>query len=346
MPTIGFSMFAWAEFPAHITNPGLHLMGQANNGDVAWDGQRAFLYQHSDSAYKYVKKLNEMYYKGVMDQETFTQSGDQYAAKQATGRLLGVFDEGWNLNTSAAALRLAGMPERTMVPTQPTHPGVKPYYRDRQVMNIEMGYVVNPNSPRRAEAVAFINTMLEEKWQKIMTWGVEGVDYLVDADGRFYRTPEQRLQQDDSAWRTQYFIDALSEGLPSLHGIYNDRGKNSYSPEYQPEEWYATQTPFDKAFLERAGKATFEEFLSDPPQNPIWYPIWTISIPDGSDAQLGHQDYLPLVYQGYAESVSVPPSDFDVAWQRMLDRIARVNTKAYEDYLTEMVKRRIAEWGN
>jgi putative aldouronate transport system substrate-binding protein len=345
-PTIGFSISGSAGFLPHIMNPVLHLMGQANNGNMAWMGDHAELYSHRDGAKRYLKLLNGMYKRGIMDPEAFTQSSDQYNAKLATGRLLGVFNEGWLLAiTSEPALRQAGMHNRTMVGTMPTWPGVAPYYNSRDILNIEQGYGVNKNSPRRAQVVALINTLLEEKWQKLMTWGVEGEDYLVAADGRYYRTPEQRANREDAVWRVRNLAECFWDAFPKLEGAYSDG--NSFSPNTQPEEWQLTLSNYDREFLRKAGKDTFVEFMNEAPPNPVWYPLWTISLVDGSDAQLAATEYLETLFQYYSQLVmATTDAEFERVWQDFQRRVAEIDTAAYEARYTEQASIRIREWSD
>jgi putative aldouronate transport system substrate-binding protein len=350
-PTIGFSVSGAANFLPHIMNPPLHLMGQANNGDYAWipdpnnpRGGHAELFSHGQSAHDYFKTLNGVYNEGLMDPETFTQSVDQYVAKIATGRVLGVFDEHWFLSATGAipALRQAGMHNRTYVGTTPTWAGVQPYYRDRPVMNLEQGYGINPNSPRRAQAVALINTLLEEKWQKRMTWGVEGEDYQVNANGRFSRTAEQRAKREDAVWRASNLAEIFWDALPKHQGTYTDG--NAFTPANQPEEWQQSLSQYDRDFLRKAGKQTWVDFMNDPPQNPVWYPLWTIAVPDGSDAQQAHTEYLEALFQYYAQAVAARPAEFETVWQDFQRRVAQIDNKATTDYITEQALIRINTW--
>jgi putative aldouronate transport system substrate-binding protein len=346
--TIGFTFNGFF----HTINPALHLMGQANNGDYAWivdpnnpKNGHAELFADSQSAYNYVKILNAIYKEGLMDPETFTQSADEYFAKVATGRVLGVFDEHWLLSASGTipALRSANLYNRTYVGTTPTWAGVQPYYRDRPVMNLEQGYGINVNSPRRAQAVALINTLLEEKWQKIMTWGVEGTDYMVDASGRYYRTDAQRANRDDAVWRAQNLGEVFWDGLPKHQGSYSDG--NAFTPANQPEEWQLSLSQYDRDFLAKSGKQTWVDFMNDPPPNPVWYPLWTIPLVDGSEAQQAHTEFMELVDQYYSEVVSAPTNAaFEAKWQEFKDKVAKINNQLTLDYMTEQALVRINTW--
>jgi putative aldouronate transport system substrate-binding protein len=329
-----------------IANPPLHLMNQANNGDYAWsDTEGATLFGVSDSAHRYFAFLNQKYNAGVMDQEAFTQTNDQFWAKVATGRVLCMFEEHWNINSSQAlpALREAGMYEYTYVATGPTWNGTDSHYRDRPVMNLEQGFSINKNSPNAAYAVALINTMLEEKWQKLMSWGVEGKDYLVDANGRYYRTQEMSDNANKTSYTTANFAFVFWDSLPKIQGTYADG--NASSPGLQPEEWQASLVDYDKQFLAKAGKPNWGSFLNDPPPNPVWYPLWTISLPDGSEAALVHAEYVELLTQYYARAVTQPnAASFENVWNQLVTENNKLNNKATLDYINQQARIRIADW--
>ena len=54
-------------------------------------------YHTSPTAKAYYQKLNEMYNKGVVDQETFIMNYDQYIEKLSSGRVLGTFTNSWQM---------------------------------------------------------------------------------------------------------------------------------------------------------------------------------------------------------------------------------------------------------
>ena len=64
----------------------------------------ASLYQNTDYAKKWYKKLNEMYHKGLISAETFTQDYDAYLQKISQGRVLGMFDQDWNFQDGVNVL--------------------------------------------------------------------------------------------------------------------------------------------------------------------------------------------------------------------------------------------------
>ena len=86
-----------------LFNPVQHLMGRPNDGDVIVDidnNYKTEAYVIQDYAKPYYKKLNEMYHKGLISQDTFVMNYDQYIAKLSSGTVVGMFDQAWDFNTA------------------------------------------------------------------------------------------------------------------------------------------------------------------------------------------------------------------------------------------------------
>lgn len=343
-PTIGFEILNCPGREWGLTNPPQYLAGAPNNGGVIVDENNvASIFADKDIAKRYYKFLNQMNARGLIDRESFTQTLDQYLAKLATGRVLGMYDQRWNFGNAYDSLVAQGRDERTWVSTMPVYEGKKPYYADRDVMNINQGFGVSVSCKQPDVVVSFLNTMLSEEWQKILNWGIEGEDYHVDANGRFYRTPEQREIQKDLVWRSRNKLEALLDQLPKHQGTYSDG--NAYSPGDQPEEFFETLREYDKNFLKAYGKKTWRDFLNQPPENPVYYPCWNIHLPDGSEAQMANQQLTDLSLQYLPRAILADPSEFEAIWNEYVSAIKKINVKAYEDAINAGIQERIKNWG-
>ena len=76
-----------------LFNPVQHLMGRPNDGDVIVDidnNYKTEAYVIQDYAKPYYKKLNELYHKGLISQDTFVMNYDQYIAKLSSGTVVGM----------------------------------------------------------------------------------------------------------------------------------------------------------------------------------------------------------------------------------------------------------------
>jgi len=343
-PTIGFEILACPGREWGLTNPPQYLAGHPNNGGVVVENNVATIFADKEIAKTWYKFLNAMNAKGLVDRESFTQTLDQYLAKLATGRVLGMYDQRWGFGNAHDALVAQGKDERTWVSTMPVYEGKKPYYADRDVMNINQGFGVSITCDKPEIAVSFLNTMMQEKWQKILSWGVQGEDYMVDANGRFYRTQEQRDQSKDLVWRASNQLEALRDLLPKRNGTYSDG--NAYGPDDQPEEFFATLNKYDQDFLKAYNKKTWRDFLNQPPDNPIYYPCWNINLIDGSEAQMANQQLTDASLQYLPQAIMADPGKFEEIWAEYMAAISKIDIKAYEDKINEGIQERIANWGN
>ncbi len=340
-PTVGFELLASKGREWGMTNPPALLAGSPNNGGVIVDeNDTAEIYADKDIAKDFYKVLNEQYDKGLVDPESFTLTFDQYTAKLATGTVLGMHDQGWNFGTATQSLQSAGMDEYTYVPLMPAYEGVEPWYADRDVMNSNQGFGVSTSSEQPEEALKFLDMMLSEPWQKVLSWGIEGEDYEVGADGVYSRTDEQRANARDTTWRASNRLEALLEMLPKHQGQFSDG--NAYGPDDQPAEFLATLTDYDQAFIEKYGKETWRQFVNEPPENPKYYPAWNITLSD--DANEINQQLTDANVQQLPKIIAGEPSEFEANWQTYVDAIDKVDVTVYEDAINDGIQDRLANW--
>jgi putative aldouronate transport system substrate-binding protein len=341
-PTVGFEVLAAKDREWGMTNPPALLAGSPNNGGVIVDSNNhASIFADKDIAKNFYSVLNKEYNAGLVDPESFTLTQDQYTAKLATGTVLGMHDQGWDFQTATQSLQSAHKDEDTYVPLMPVYPGATPYYADRAVMNINQGFGVSVSSKQPKKALKFLDTMLSEEWQKILSWGVAGEDYQVGADGVFSRTDQQRKNYKDITWRASNRLDALLDMLPKHNGKFSDG--NAFSPDDQPAEFYATLSDYDKNFMQKYGnKKTWIDFMNKAPQNPKYYPAWNIKLSD--DANQVNQQLTDTSVQNLPKIIAGKPADFDKNWQAYVDAIHKVDVKVYEDAVNAGIKDRLANW--
>ncbi|WP_276356595.1 ABC transporter substrate-binding protein [Cohnella caldifontis] len=346
-PTIGFSSLAfdWRDWP--LRNAPQHLAGHPNDGGVLVDPNTnvATLYEATDVAKPYYKKLNEENAKGVVDKEAFAQNFDQYLAKIASGRVLGTFDQRWNFQQGEDSLISQGKPERAYVALPLVYdPNTTDYYMDRPVLNLNNGFGITVNAKDPVKIIQFLDTIIQEKWQKLLSWGEEGVDYSVGPNGLYVRTPEQRKQQEDVTWKQANKADALYRFLPKLEGKYPDG--NMEGPGNQPDEFFANLKDIDREVLSAYGFKTWTDFFSPPPENRISYPAWSIDLVEGSPAKVANQKLKDLAFKYLPKAILSKPDGFDKVWDEYVQQVGKVDTKAYLDRVNEILKWRQDNWSN
>lgn len=344
-PTIGFEVlsFDWRSFC--LKNPPQHLIGHPNDGDVVVD-QTTFtadLYQNKDYAKRYYKKLNEMYHKGLIIADTFTQNYDMYLAKISTGRVLGMFDQYWNFQDGEKPLKQQEKWERTYVPLPVTYEGYTDWYLEAPTFSGGNGMGITTACKDPDRALQYIDMMLSEEMQKLLQWGIEGVNYHVGDDGIFYRTEEQRTNARDRNWVVRNLADQLWNQFPKIQGIFSDG--NWCAPGEQPDEVLATQEKYDKEFLQQYGFKLPTEFLSPPPA-PVphdYYPVWSYTLEDGSAAKAAFSKITDLENKYLPRLIVEDTDKFDAAWEAYVAEIEKVDYKAYLDEVNRQIKQRMGD---
>lgn len=344
--TIGFDILATTGFEWVMTTAPNYLDGNPNDGDVKVNKEtyEAEIYANMDFSKQYFKKLNEEYAKGIIDPEAFTQNKDQYISKISSGRVLGMFDQHWVFQPAEDSLTSQKLYERQYVPLPITFDeNTEPWYRTEPTPNIGQGYGITVNCEDPEAVVQMFETFLSEDWQKIFQWGFEGEDYMVDENGRFYRTPEQRDIQSDAVWKAENKMNAFFYNMPKIQGSYSDgNGANAGA---QQEEFEASLCDYDKEFLAKYNKKNWAEFLNTPPKNPVYFPAWNIDLIDGSDADYANQKLTDLAVKYLPKIIMSNSASFDGLWNEYCKNIDEINIDAYEDRMNSEIQWRVENWG-
>ncbi len=330
-----------------LENAGEFLDGYPNDGSVIVDPEtkKVIDYNTTPTTKRYFQKLNEEYKKGIVDPESFTQTYDEYIAKLSSGRVLGMVDQWWDFAyTAEDAIKTAGLEDEgcKYVPLPITiEKGMKnQWHNSGGVVNVSSGLAITTSCKDVEGALQFVNDLLDQDIHNLRMWGVEGVDYLVDDDGMFYRTPEMRAQSADTAYKASHACGYSY--FPQWDGTSRD-GKNAMKPAGQEEEFYDGLADTVKECFDAYGAKTYVEMLGTSPAPGPWYPMYTYSstlttsTPGGTAwtmmGEIKHQ-YLPKV---------VMADDFEQGWNEYMKEYE--NCKP-EDFLSEMqteLDRRIAE---
>jgi len=326
-----------------LFNPVQHLMGRPNDGDVIVDindNYRTEAYVIQPYAKHYYKKLNEMFHKGLISQETFVMNYDQYLAKLSGGTVVGMFDQAWDFNNATDALKAAEMFDSTyqglpiVYSAEQAGKEVEEHYLNGNVINVNRGFGISVNAKEPERLVQFIEAMLSDEWQKIVWWGIEGEDYYVE-NGRFLRTWDQIQNATNMVWRNQNSAYTLTNSMPKKQGEMDDG--NKWDPLVQPEVYFLQMNDYDKAFLEAYGMKRPLDFFNDPIPLAPYGEAWQIDVTvdqDANDAKLGFQDaqrkYLPQV-------IMAAPEEFDAKWDEFVAAVEAVPVSDFVDFMQESI---------
>lgn len=343
--TIGFQILSdgWRDFC--LRNPAQHLMGAGNDGDVFVDPNTliASLYQISDTAKNYYRKLNEGYWKGIIGAETFTESYDQYMGKIASGAVLGVFDQYWNFIPAENVLKAEKKFNRTYVSVPITNPGVKDSYLDRRDGTITgingIGITKNCRNPDRL--LAFYDWLLQRDVQDFLQWGEEGKDWTrVGETGRVLTQTRRELNNDDAKKRDMTGI-ILWNYSPKMQGLYEDG--TPCGPSDSDEEYVAALSEYDRLFLKGYGIKYHAQLLSEPVQRPAYYPVWAMPIEDGSVASSANNKLVNICRKYYPRLVLAKPEEYDALWGKFVTEVLSNNPQAYLDEVNKQIMKAMSK---
>lgn len=337
--TIGFEILCdgWRDFC--LRNPSQHLMGAGNDGDVYvdLDTYTASLYQISDTAKAYYKKLNEEYHKGTIEAETFTQSYDQYISRLSTGAVLGMFDQQWNFGSAENVLRTDGKDNRTYVAVPITNPGVQDGYLDAPTGgftgNNGLGITKNCENPERL--MAFYDWLLQEDVQNYLQWGLEGVDYEKVGEVGKVLTEARRTINRDEAQRRDLTGDILWNYSPKRQGLYDDG--SPCGPGDSEDEYKAALSEYDQKFLDSYGFNYPAQLLSPPVVRPAYYPVWSMSIEDGSAAMTASTKMVETCRKYYPQLILSAPDKYDALWDEFVAAVDAGNPQPYLDEVNSLI---------
>lgn len=313
------------------------LDGYPNDGSciVDPDSLKIIDYNTTPTAKKYFQKLNEEYHKGIIDQESFTQTYDEYIAKVSSGRVLGMIDQWWDFAyTAGDAIKAANLDQQgcSYVPLPITiSADVKnQWHCSGGVLNVASGLGITTSCEDVDGALQFVNDLLGQEVHDLRFWGVKGTDYDVDENGEFFRTPEQRNQQVETEYKASH--TCTYSYFPQYDGTSTD-GINATKPAGQAKEFYADLRPDVKEAFDAYGAETYVDMLGTNEAPGPWYPMYsysnnlTTSTPGGTAwtkmGELKHKA-LPQV---------VMADNFDSEWDNYMDEYKKVKP---EDFVSEM----------
>ena len=330
-----------------LENAPQFLDGYPNDGSVIVDPDTLTVidYNTTDTAVAYFKKLNEEYQKGIVDPESFTQSYDEYISKLSTGRVLGMIDQWWDFAYNAGdAIKSAGLDAQgcnyVPLPITIDESVQNQWHNSGGVVNVSSGLAITTSCDDVEGALQFVNDLLDQECHDLRFWGVEGVDYEVGDDGMYYRTPEQRLNVADTAYKASH--SCSYSYFPQWLGTSRD-GKNAMKPEGQEAEFFDGLADDVKECFEAYGVKTYVEMLGTQEAPGAWYPMYTYSstlttaTPGGTAwTKMGEtkHEYLPKV---------VMASDFDSAWDEYMEAYEACDPDSFISEMQTELDRRVEE---
>lgn len=331
-----------------LENPPQFLDGYPNDGCcmVDTETEKVLDYNTTATAKQYFKKLNEEYKKGNVDPESFTSTYEEYLDKLSTGAVLGMVDQWWEF-----AYDISSAYDRQNLQEQGCNYVPLPITISKDIKNqwhvkrsneldTSTGISITTSCKDIEGALQFINDLLDPKVQNLRYWGVEGEDYMVDENGLFYMTQEQRKRHDNDKLQATHFCEYSY--FPRKEGISTDE-INAFSPEYQPNEFFESLPADVKECFEAYGCKNYVDMLGSNEQPGKWYPMYSYSTQLTYSTEAGRiwkqmgevkHEWLPQV---------VMAADFESTWDAYMKEYQECNPQGFFADMQKELDSRINE---
>ena len=148
-----------------------------------------------------------------------------------------------------------------------------------------IGISINCENPDRL--MRFFDWMCQREVQDYLQWGEEGTDWNYTEDGGKVLTDTRRAIRYDGARNRDETGFVIWNFCPKWQGMYT-ADDMPCGPGESPDEYIASQSDYDKQFLEGYGIKYPAELFSDPVLRPAYYPVWALPLEDGSPAAVAN----------------------------------------------------------
>lgn len=344
--TIGISLCCsdWHWYTT-LSNPaGFIANGSQDNGQwiIEDDTYKAYYKTAYDGQKEYFRWLNQMYAEGILDPEFATQTNEEYLEKIAEGRVLGLMDADWDYRSAVKALKASNQYERTYAGLPVT---MNESVRCRSLMNsgLQIGWGVGITKACKdpVRAIKFLDYLCSEEGQILLNWGIEGINYYVDEDGKRYRTNEEikRYNEDTN------YMEKTGVGLHKYpFPCYGDNVLDSTGNPYTLTSTQLLVREYDQEQKE-AIKAWNVNSLTDifPSSNeftaPAYGPLWSQTIP--KEIKSLQEQLDEISWKGLIECVICDSDDFETVWNKMQSDLEKAGRKEAEKLMTKYIQEQV-----
>lgn len=345
-PVIGISIVCsdWHWY-IMLSNPSGYMNGSADNGQwIVDDEKQEVYYKHAaDGQKEYYKWLNEMYNEGILDPEFATQTHEDFVLKVAEGRVLGLLDEEWDYTGAEISLRADGQEEHTYAGLPVTiDRSVKCPSLKQQNLAVGWGIGITKSCKDPVRAVRFLDWLCSDEAQILLNWGIEGVDYYYDENGKRCITEEDlEASRKDTNYSERTGVGFRVYPYPSYGNQSVDSTGNSYSKssrEMVKEGYDEMEKEALKAWNVDMLTDIFpqkEEFSKD-----AYSPLWAMTLPDELEKMLVALDNVS--WKGLIECVVSPADDFDAKWDELQQNLKDAGLEKADREMTALLRDEIS----
>ena len=342
---IGFSISAsdW-HWMITLGNPAGAIADCApDNGQWIIDKDNNVSYKFkSEKEKEYFRWLNKLYNEGLLDPECATQTHEDYIAKIASGRVLGLFDKDWDYGDGEKVLIADGKVDHSYAPI--------PLVMDENTKCPELQYQglvtgqgvgISTSCKDPVAAIKFLDYICSEEGQILVNWGIEGKNYTVENGKRVRSSKEIQESKTNKDYSKTTGVGFHAYPFPCHGNGIEDSTGNTFGTDSK-ENVIAEYNEEQKA----ACKAWNVELLTEifPSQDqfeiPKYSPVWAYTMPqEVSEIQTKLDEYAQAQL---IVCVIGKEKDFDANYDKMLKEFKNMGEEKAEKLVSDIIKERVA----
>ncbi len=351
-PNVGLSLIAedWRMYIG-VTNPAFLSTGGSDDGEyyVDIDTHEVTYHFRRPIEKEYFRWLNHMNAEGLLDKESFVQKYDQYKAKIATGRVLGLIDQKWDFDDGQKALKAEGKMDQAY--------GHYPVTLSEEYKHTAFwptgftggsGIAISVDNPDPVRTIKFLDYLASDEGQVLVNWGVEGKHYNMENGKRVIPADiaERRLNdginfQKESGLGNYNLLSAhYGDGVKDPSGNY-------YTQRF-PEQLISDYSDVEKEVLSAYGATIWKDLFPKEDEFKLkpWGALWNIPIPSESDLVVLEEKLKNITWKRIPEAILAKPEQFDALWDKYMQEIEAAGVEKAEQLRQELLNERLALWGS
>jgi len=333
-----------------LANPSGMASGAADNGQWIVDDANNYqaTYKHAaDGQYDYYKWLNHMYNTGLLDPEFATQTHDDYLAKIATGRVLGLADASWDYNAAVASLLAADMYERSYAGLPISlNEDIKVASLMDQGYSGGWGVGITTACEDPVAAIKFLDWMCSDEAQILNHWGIEGINYKLDENGkRYVHEEEYKYSKADSEYSKKTGVGFHAYPFPEYGDGRVDANGETYTT-VSVESKIANYNPAENKAIEAWGVTMLTDIFPQTDEFTVsdYGAVWQLAVPTDSMLSSFVAQADEISWQYLVQLTISAPDKFDSLWQEFQEKLKAAGLDEANAEMTELLQKKAAFW--
>lgn len=332
-----------------VTNPAAETTGKSGDGEYYINPKtnEAIYHFRTEGEKEYFKWLNHMNNVGLLDKDSFVQKNDEYLAKIASGRVIGLTDADWGYADGERVLKKDSKLDQTYghYPVM-----VSDKYKDNRLQSTGFmagwGIGITKECKDPVRAIKFLDFLASEQGQILLNWGIEGKHYTMQDGKRIVpKDVQNRVVNDNTAFIKESGIGLYTNiGAHYGDGVIDSSG-NYYTKNF-PELIVNNYTEADKQTLQAYGVTTWADLFTSEDDLPVkaWGAAWNIPVPTEDETNILAVKMKDISWKRVPQAILAKPEEFDQIWDEYQQELINAGVEKMEARFTKYLQDRVKLW--